>query len=222
MIKHGKQRSPELANAAERREKHEPTEATGPIPRGFLVFIGAVLSFGGYYLIQEAPVLDYAGDRRSAQLEAKAIESTGESLYAARCTPCHQATGLGVPGAFPPLAGSSWVTGSPKTLARILLRGLSGPIEVQGQVYNGAMPSQASLSDEDVAKLTSYIRTNFGNDASPIDETLVANVRSNLQGRSAPWTVTELIAARKEDKTKPEKAQVLPQPNIKNSSSKSQ
>lgn len=196
-----KQETParELANSAELRENLEPTEAAGPIPRVFLVFIGAVLSFGGYYLIDEAPTLDYAGDRRSVQLEKDPVESTGESLYAARCAPCHQSDAKGVPGAFPPLAGSKWVTNQPKTVARILLLGLNGTIEVSGQTYNGVMPSQASLSDEDLAKLSTFIRSSFGNNASPVDQSLIAKVRSSLNGRKDPWTSTELLDLEKED-----------------------
>ncbi len=57
-----------------------------------------------------------------------------------------------LPGVFPPLVGSEWVTGPPETLVRIILNGLQGPIEVAGQTYNGAMPAWAQqLSGQEIA-----------------------------------------------------------------------
>src|SRR5690606_5760091 len=63
----------------------------------------------------------------------------GRAAYAQVCANCHMATGMGVPGAFPPLAGSEWVVGSPERLIRIVLHGLEGPIEVAGVQYPGSL-----------------------------------------------------------------------------------
>src|SRR5581483_3749710 len=72
----------------------------------------------------------------------------GRRLYTANCAACHQPTGLGVSGQFPPLAGSEWVGGEPAVLTRILLQGLQGPLLVSGQSYNGNMPAfGARLND---------------------------------------------------------------------------
>lgn len=116
----------------------------------------------------------------------------GEQVYASVCTSCHQATGLGVPGAFPPLVGSEWVSGKPEILAAAVLHGLSGPIEVKGVAYNGAMPPWgASLSDDDVANVLTYIRSAWGNSSPPVDPSVVTPIRKAHTGR-APWTAAEL------------------------------
>jgi len=59
-----------------------------------------------------------------------------------------------------------------------MMKGLSGKIEVNGEVYNGFMPSQANLTDEEMADVLSYIRSSFGNNFEPVDAGLVRKVRS--------------------------------------------
>src|SRR5262245_9976885 len=79
--------------------------------------------------------------------------------YQTVCITCHQAEGQGVPGAFPPLAGSEWLTKDGETPIRIVLLGLSGPIEVKGVQFNQVMPPPAGLSDEQIAEAISYARS---------------------------------------------------------------
>lgn len=116
----------------------------------------------------------------------------GELVYTSICSSCHQTTGLGLAGAFPPLAGSDWVKKDPAILAGLVLHGLSGPINVNGVTYNGAMPPfGASLSDRDIANVLSYIRSAWGNDSAPVDAPAVASVRKAHAGRG-PWTAEEI------------------------------
>ena len=63
--------------------------------------------------------------------------AAGERLYAQVCVACHQLNGQGLPGAFPPLVDSEWVTGDEDRLIKVLLHGLQGPIEVKGAAFNG-------------------------------------------------------------------------------------
>lgn len=121
--------------------------------------------------------------------------AAGHQLYATACGLCHQPHGGGVPGAFPPLAGSEWVTGDAERLIRIALQGVYGPIEVKGQPWNLAMPGQGMnplLDDEKLAAVLSYVRNDWGNEAAMIDAKLVAEVRGQTQGRMLPWTAAEL------------------------------
>jgi mono/diheme cytochrome c family protein len=78
----------------------------------------------------------------------------------------------------PPLVAGSWVSKEPKELVAILMKGLNGKIEVNGEVYNTFMPSQAALTDEQMADVLSYIRSSFGNSFDPVDAGLVKKVRS--------------------------------------------
>jgi mono/diheme cytochrome c family protein len=78
----------------------------------------------------------------------------------------------------PPLGPGSWVGRDPKELIAMMMKGLSGKIEVDGEVYNGFMPSQAHLSDQEMADVLSYIRSDFGNGFGPVDVDLVKKIRS--------------------------------------------
>ena len=78
----------------------------------------------------------------------------------------------------PPLAGSGEFYGSPQNMAKIVVHGLSGPIEVQGVAYDSVMPPQgAQLSDYDIAAVTTYVRTSFGNDDGMVTPDDVKAVR---------------------------------------------
>jgi mono/diheme cytochrome c family protein len=130
----------------------------------------------------------------SAPAEAQA---DGAKVYATVCASCHMANGAGVPGAFPPLSESQWVTGDEAVLAKIILHGVTGEIEVAGEIYAGMMPPWGGgLDDEEIAAVATYVRSNFGNDAGPVTEDLVKRVRAeHAASRKTPWTPQELLAA---------------------------
>lgn len=120
----------------------------------------------------------------------------GKATYAQVCASCHQPTGLGLPPAFPPLAGSEWVTGSEERLVRILLHGLQGPIKVKGVEYNNIMlpvgPGSAfNLSTQKVAAVLTYIRQEWGNQAAPVTTAKVDEIRGK-EGARAAWTAADL------------------------------
>lgn len=175
--------SPQLA-----REQPDPSEGASPLPIPFLAFFGTVAVVAGFYLIRHrGPDLGFGGDERSPQ-HAAVTELTPESVFLKNCASCHQSNGRGVPGAFPPLAGSPWVTKDRETPVRVVLLGLSGPISVEGKTYSGVMPSfKDVLSDKEIALATTYARTSFGNTASANTAEDVAKVRASLVGRTDPW-----------------------------------
>ena len=115
----------------------------------------------------------------------------GRSLFA-HCMTCHQANGRGLPPVYPPLDESRFVTGSPERLARILLHGLQGKIEVQGRIYDQAMPAAPFKKDADVAAIMTYIRQAWDNDADPVTPDFVAKVRKETADRRQSWTPQEL------------------------------
>ena len=82
-----------------------------------------------------------AAARSTGGAVAGAAGPDGKTIYLARCAGCHQATGLGG-GPFPPLAGNSDVTAADTAaLLGTVLNGRSGPIQVSGRTYGGAMPA---------------------------------------------------------------------------------
>ena len=117
----------------------------------------------------------------------------GEAIYLSRCMSCHQVNGGGIAGVFPPLNDTDWVVGDKGRLIRIILDGMMGETEVQGVIYSGAMPPwKTFLSDEEVAAVLTYIRSAWGNNASPVTSQEVGLVRNATKGRTTPWTTEEL------------------------------
>lgn len=113
--------------------------------------------------------------------------ANGEAVYNANCAACHQPTGQGLPGAFPPLAGSDYLMGDRKQVLTTALFGLSGPITVNGQEYNGVMPSMGYLTDDELAAALSYVFSSWGNSGSAVSVEEVAALRAELgqQDRAA-------------------------------------
>lgn len=106
------------------------------------------------------------------------VEHPGKEVYDAVCLACHMADGSGVPGMHPPITDTEWVTGDKERLIDLVLNGMSGEIEVKGETYNSIMPPHSHLTNKQIADVLSYIRTNFGNDASEITQQEVAKVRN--------------------------------------------
>ncbi|WPU93818.1 PQQ-dependent sugar dehydrogenase [Mucilaginibacter sabulilitoris] len=112
---------------------------------------------------------------------------SGAKLYATYCANCHQKNGKGDGNLFPPLSGSEWVTGGKymeKDLAiRVILNGLEGPVKVKNKPYNSVMPKHNFLSDDQIAKVLTYIRNNFGNNSSLVTASEVKKVRAESGGK---------------------------------------
>lgn len=106
------------------------------------------------------------------------IALTGERLYTDYCASCHKADGQGVKGIFPPLSGTETVLGDKSKFVSTVLEGVSGEIIVNGLTYNEHMPSFAFLTDDEIARILTYVRSSFGNQASEITEEEVRRLRS--------------------------------------------
>ncbi len=120
------------------------------------------------------------------------------------CGTCHQADGKGLPDAgFPPLAGSEWVTGSKERLIKLTLKGLVGPIEVNGKQYPGHVPMTAferMLTDREMSRVLTYVRNSFGNrgdvgatEDTYITEDMVRRVRAEVSEKKGFYTPAELL-----------------------------
>ncbi|MFO1488216.1 MAG: cytochrome c [Verrucomicrobiota bacterium] len=176
-----------------------------PVPVWLIVFMVLLLVWGGLYFDDHGGWFSpqvYGPYRSLVELEPYqpksegGLAAQGKSVYGKTCVACHQATGMGAAGQFPPLAGSEWVSeADPGRIIRLVLNGLQGPITVKGQNYNNVMVPWNSLSDEDIAAVITYIRGNkeWGNNASPVTPERVKAVREKLKGRSAAFTAEELL-----------------------------
>jgi mono/diheme cytochrome c family protein len=135
-----------------------------------------------------------ANDAAPPVAAAVASAPDGAALYA-RCATCHQPTGLGLPGNYPPLAKSEIANGPASIPIRIVLKGLQGPITVHGAKYNGIMPPYGigiEMSDAEVAAVLTYVRSQWGNTGGPVTAAEVATERTAVQSRTTPWTAAEL------------------------------
>ncbi|MGV3503633.1 MAG: DUF7133 domain-containing protein [Adhaeribacter sp.] len=124
----------------------------------------------------------------------------GVGLFRSTCQGCHGANGNGVPSLAPPLNKSEWVTGDKDKLAAIVLFGLTGPVKVNGVLYqspeiSGDMPGIAHNVDvvnEDIAQLLSFIRRSWSNQADPVTDADIVRVRQQHKGRQKAFTAPEL------------------------------
>ncbi len=177
---------------AQQRENEDPEEAVRPMPVAALLVAAGMVVWAVVYILSTEPLtLSQFGDQRtraelSGPVAAAGGAVDGKALYAAQCAACHQATGAGLPGVFPPLDGSEWVQGEPRVLANILLHGITGEITVKGNKYQGAMPAFPQLSDAELAGIASFIRGNWSNKADALQAELFAKERAD-GSRTTPF-----------------------------------
>ncbi|MFA6945876.1 MAG: cytochrome c, partial [Pedobacter sp.] len=155
----------------------------------------AIAHLNGYERIEKKaePVLtDLKGAERDLFVKGKAIYARDGF-----CNTCHQSDGRGLQSSgFPPLAGTSWATGSEERLIKLVLKGLHGPIEVLGQKYPGQVPMTpfaGMLNDDEVAAVLTYVRNSFGNKASVISSEKVKVTRSAIKDKTGFYSPDELL-----------------------------
>jgi mono/diheme cytochrome c family protein len=170
---------------------------------GLIFFAGTYLNlFSGHFdpHIYDEHALPHHGPEAAVALTPEQFRENGKKFFNnAACNTCHQATGLGQPGVIPPLAGSEWVTGSEERVIRIVLYGLQGPVSVKGTVFGAApMPAFGKVAgsgynwnDEKIAAVLTYVRSEWGNAASPITPEQVSAIHAKEGDRKA-WTADEL------------------------------
>lgn len=123
-------------------------------------------------------------------------EAAGRELFESYCAACHQYDDQGM-GEAPPLTGSSWVEGPLGRLARIVLHGVRGRMEVAGKTYDREMPGfGANLSDSQAAALLTYVRTRFAAVPGRVTAAEIQKIRRESGNRTAYWTVEELRKVR--------------------------
>jgi glucose/arabinose dehydrogenase/mono/diheme cytochrome c family protein len=161
-------------------------KARGPSGEELEQLIGALTWPGG-------PGADGQDVRPLTPQELSRFER-GRLLYAEVCRACHGSSGLGEAGKAPPLRNSPWLLGSKKTPIRILVGGMRGPIELNGQRWDLEMPVYQP-SPAHVAAVLTYARREWGHGADPITAADVLEVAENAEKRTSPWTVEELAAS---------------------------
>ena len=165
------------------REQAEPSERSQPIPLVVAVItLAMVLAGVAYILFSESFGHAGLGDRRTLAdlrpaLAGAGGSADGKQLFTANCVACHQASGKGLPGVFPPLAKSDFLGDSKRTID-VVLHGLSGKVTVNGQDYNSVMPPMNQLNDDEVANILTYVLNSWGNPGGSISKDDVKKQRA--------------------------------------------
>ncbi len=105
----------------------------------------------------------------------------GRQVYTEQCLTCHQADGGGVQNMNPPLIKTKWVLGDKARLIEIVLKGMTGDIEINGDEYHNVMPPHEFLTDQQIADLLTYVRNSFGNKAKAVTVAEVKAVRAKIK-----------------------------------------
>lgn len=124
--------------------------------------------------IQSLPEGDKVSVVKATTLEERM--QYGKQIYSQSCFACHQNTGEGLNGVFPPLAKSDWLNEDVNRTIETVLNGLSGEITVNGKTYNNMMPRQV-LSDEEVANVLTYVYNSWGNNKTVVTPAMVKKRR---------------------------------------------
>ncbi len=195
-----------LSGTAALEEGPEPTSGGGAVPISLIAMLALLLYAAGAHLNDRGGEFDptvyypFANVNDVADAHPKdpagKARALGKQIYGGvGCVSCHQVTGEGQAGQFPPLAGSEWVLAEgPNRVIRIVLNGLSGPIDVRGGQFNSnaMMPWKDVLDDEKIAAAVTYIRSEWGNKAPPVTAAQVKKVRDQEKDRQLQWTADEL------------------------------
>ena len=136
-----------------------------------------------------------------AEDDLKASAERGKAVFMMTCMACHQLTGLGIPGAFPPFDGSEYVQGDTRRLVALVIKGYMGPITVKGVNFNNiliAVDMQFPILKENakLADVLNYIRTAWSNKAeTAITPIFIQTIRDEFKDRTTPWNAADLAKA---------------------------
>src|SRR5881628_1828854 len=208
---YGEQSDVQQVHAAVQREKREPRVGAEPLSIWLIAIYGLAVFFGGAYLgrysgnfmsggldpMGAPPPAKKAAARPGGGEQAAELSphDRGKKIFAANCQTCHQANGLGVAGQYPPLAGSEFTTGGSRRPGMIVLKGLQGPVTVKGQKFGSAVmqPWDKTLTDQKIADVLTYERSEWGNSASPVTAEQIAALRKELANHPNSFTEPDLL-----------------------------
>jgi mono/diheme cytochrome c family protein len=170
-------------------------------PRSILSFV--LLSFlliagcnikGFFVHLEDDPIfIDPNAKVDAGQGTATSTGGPGAADFGKICATCHQGNGKGIPGTYPPLAGSEFANGESTRPIRIVLHGFKGKIVREGKEYNGLMaPWKDQLSDQQIADVLTYVRSSWGNKGAAVTADEVKAVREKTASRTKGWEESEL------------------------------
>lgn len=199
-------------HAAIQREKREPRVGLEPLSMWLIVVYGLAVFLGGAYLGRYSgnfsgdgldplggppPMKKTAAGGPGAQQQGELTPAErGKKIFAANCATCHQMSGTGVAGQYPPLAGSEYVNAGSRRPGMILLKGLQGPLKVKGAQYGSAVmqPWDKTLTDAKIADVLTFVRQEWGNTGGPVAAEQIAALRKEFASHPDSWTEADILA----------------------------
>jgi mono/diheme cytochrome c family protein len=208
---YGETEDVQQVHAAIQREKREPHAGLEPLSLWLIAIYGLTIFFGGAYLGRYSG--NFGGDGLDplggvqhpnkkggqSQSEGQVVMTSaerGKKIFSANCATCHQMSGTGVAGQYPPLAGSEYVNGGTRRLGMIVLKGLQGPLVVKGVSFGSAVmqPWEKTLTDAKIADVLTFIRQEWGNTGGPVTPEGIAALRKELATHPDSFTEPDLKA----------------------------
>ena len=158
-----------------------------------IAILSSILEWPGHVAIKTDQKENTLSEKEQQQF------TLGRQHYLTNCAGCHGSDGAGLKRFAPTLINSDWVLGDEKRLSLILLHGIEGPVTVDGKLYDvpeilPVMPAHSTMSDGAISAILTYIRNEWGNQATPVSGRTVSSTRHTSQGRVTPWTANELNA----------------------------
>jgi mono/diheme cytochrome c family protein len=200
-------------HSAVQREHSVGTPGAVPMPLWLMALCGVAIfwagtsfsgGFGSSYFSAdnysvhpgaEVASLGGEGGAGGAAAQGPTVAELGKAYFSANCVACHQANAEGIPNVYPPLAGSEYINGGTRRLGMILLKGLQGPVTVEGHQFNGAMPAwERTLTDKKISAILTYVRSDFGNHGGPVTPDQIADARKEFAARTDSWASTDINA----------------------------
>jgi mono/diheme cytochrome c family protein len=184
------------------QDQEVPEPGKAEIPVWLVGVIGIGIFWAGAYLFSfsggfRSDVFDFEpkfGVQGGGARGAPDPKVVGKSLFSSNCITCHQANGQGIPGQYPPLAGSEVELGDATNhLIAIVLKGLQGPVVVEGKPFNNSMQAwEGQYTDQQLAAILTYVRSDWGNNAPAITADMVKQIRDEFKDRKEQWTWPEV------------------------------
>lgn len=128
---------------------------------------------------EKDPLAVHKAEMKSGTTDLASQMAAGEQVYKTYCAACHQTTGAGLPGAFPPLAGADYLLADKTRAINVVIGGLKGEITVNGKKFNAVMPNLSYLSNEQVANVVTYVMNSWGNEGFVASADEVAAARKD-------------------------------------------
>jgi mono/diheme cytochrome c family protein len=146
-----------------------------------LLFIPGLVKAQTKKPVTKKPVSSTSKTTSSSASTLKSSITRGQTVYTTFCLTCHQVDGSGVPNLNPPLIKTKWTLGPKTVLIEQVLKGSNGKVEIDGETFHNTMPPLATLTDQQIADVLTYVRNNFENKASQVTPAEVKAVRAKTK-----------------------------------------